>query len=137
MSIYGGKKATERHEGTIVDVNTGLKATSLTSILSVKGKGNILSILMKDPDNLAQNERLKLTIDGNVVLNATSDIAEGGEFILVMESIATQGLTKSTTVGIQGKQTPVPYSKSFDVTYQRPAAGTTGLTIYIVYTKEQ
>ena len=129
------------HElGTRRDRNTGLKATALTNILNVDSlSGILMAIYCTDPDDLTQNERLQITVDGTVVLNDVAyDIPVTDDFVQLLASIAKGAVISGTAVNTQvGAQLDakfgIPFDRSLQVSYLRAAAGTTGLTINIVY----
>lgn len=124
---------------TTVDRNTGLKATTLTNILGlVDRRGLLLAIYAIDPDNAVQNERLQITIDGVVVLNdAAWDIPNTDAFVALLASIAKGAVVESAETGAIGSlldaKIGIPFYNQLRVDYLRAAAGTTGLTINIVY----
>lgn len=115
---------------------TGLKATGLTEILDVSPvPGYLLGIYVIDPDDLTQNERIQITIDGYVVINdAAFDIPNTDLWLYLLRSIA-KGSFVHTAVA---KELPdhgfgIPFRYQLKVEYLRAAAGTTGLTINVVY----
>lgn len=126
--------------GTRVDVNTGLKATALTSILNVVGvSGVLLAIYCTDPDNLTQNERIQIDIDGRTVLDDPAyDIPNTDDFIKLLASIAKQAVLSGTGIptdpgSFLDALIGIPFNNRLEVEYSRAVAGTTGLTINIVY----
>jgi len=119
--------------GAVVDVNTGLKATTPTVILLLEGIGRLLAIYATDPDNLAQNETIRIVVDDLNLINTTVDIPNTDFWLHILESIAKQGWEGNATVTNVLSNTPIHFSRSLLVYYSRAAAGTTGLTINIVY----
>jgi len=112
--------------------NTGLKATAYTTILNLSGRGSLRAIYWTDPDNLSQNETLRITIDGEVVLDGTRDVPNSWEFLNLTKSIITNTPTTTTDEGVQTEQR-IPFHDSCKIEYKRAAAGTTGLSITTVH----
>lgn len=124
-------------EGLLLDLNSGLKATTMTEILNVNGRGSLLAIMVDDLDGATQNETIKLEIDGNVLLSTSMDFPNAKSFIELLHSITRQSLVVTTTSGviIAMRNTGLKFHTNLTVSYLRAAAGTTGLTINILYTK--
>ena len=119
---------------TKIDRNAGLKATTTTKILDVIGKGCLLNISIIDPDALAQNEFVKITIDDTVVLADTNgvDVPSTQTYMAIHDSILLDKPIVSTTELLRTNQ-KVPFHRHLQVAYKRAAAGTAGLTINIEY----
>ena len=98
-----------------------------------------MAIYCTDPDDLTQNERIQITIDDNVVLNDIAyDIPNTDDFIQLLASIAEGAVHSGTGIATNpGSQLDakigIPFKYRLQVEYLRAAAGTTGLTINIVY----
>ena len=108
---------------------SALKATTLTKILEVEGRGALRGIRCADPDNLSQNERLQITIDGDIIFNKTDyDIPQAAEILDLVQTFLKGDTTATTDAKLISDQR-VPFHKSLKIEYLRAAAGTTGLTI--------
>lgn len=131
------------HETTHVDINTGLKATALTTILDLHSiRGRLLAIYCTDPDDLTQNERIGIVVDDEVLLDdAAYDIPNTDDFIHLLASIAKQSVLSGTGIptdsgSLLDDKGGIPFNYRLQINYLRAVAGTTGLTINIVYTTE-
>ena len=116
---------------SVLDEETGLKATTLTEALLVRGRGTLRGLSHIDPDNLAQDETLKLTIDGNVIFNITKDMANTwGVMNLVMTALLGawwDGYANQDSV------LGLPFLTYFKIEYLRASAGTAGISIRALY----
>jgi len=115
---------------------TTLKATDYTTILEVNDRGALRGIYWTDPDNATQNETLRITIDGDIVLDGTRDIPNTWEYLNLAKSILSNTPTVTTDEGVISTQ-KISFHTSLKIEYKRAAAGTTGLSITIVYTNRE
>lgn len=130
-------------ETTRVSANSELKATGLTVLLNIINvRGRLLAIYCTDPDNLTQNERIRISIDGDVLLDDTAyDIPNTDDFIHLLASLAKGSVLSGTATGADlgimlDDRTGLPFNNRLEISYLRAVAGTTGLTINIVYAIE-
>jgi hypothetical protein len=111
---------------------TGLKATSYTQLLKVQGRGALRSIYWTDPDNATQTETLRITVDGDVVLDGGKDVPNTWEFLGLIKSVMANTPTAITDDHVIDTQR-IPFHDSLLVEYKRAATQTTGLSITITY----
>lgn len=115
------------------DLNTGLKATALTNILNIQASGHLKAIYMIDPDDLAQNERLQITLDDVIIFNdAAINIPNTDYWLDLLHSLSKSVAVQTATANITQEQ-PISFARNLKVDYLRAAAGTTGLTINILF----
>jgi len=114
---------------------TGLKATDYTTILEVTDRGNLRGIYWTDPDNASQNETLRITIDGDIVLDAAKDVPNTWEYLNIIKSIITSAITTTTDEDVQSTQ-KVPFHHSLKIEYKRASAGSTGLSLTCVWSQK-
>jgi len=132
------RQQTKIHPHAEVDVNTGLKATTLTAILEIYGMGNLLGMYVTDPDNLTQNERLQIAVDGVALINDVAfDIPNTDFWLFLKNSITKQTFEGTATCKEQVTYEPISFKERLAISYLRAAAGTTGLTINILYEIEE
>ena len=116
---------------TKIDRNPTLKATAWTTILDVKGQGDLIGIAIRDPDDLTQNENLRITIDGAIVLSAPHDAGTTYDRLNIQNSIIENAIT--AWANVNETDNAIPFARTLKVEYSRTAAGTTGLDINILY----
>jgi hypothetical protein len=114
-------------------VNTNL----LTDILNRNGRGRIIAIIVNDSDNLVQNEFLKITVDGAVVIPETgADAPNSNRLLWFASSIASQSIDISLLETIanysQNRDTGLFYNTSIRIEARRAAAGANGFRVRVM-----
>ena len=114
---------------------TALKATAWATIVSVTGEGELRAIGWVDPDDLTQNEHLRVTIDDVVLFTVASGVPNYTEYLNLVAIMLDQsyiGMDKAAMPLVP----PFPFTRNLKVEYYRDAAGTTGLSIRVLYEGE-
>jgi len=115
---------------------TALKATDYATILEVNDRGALRGIYWSDPDTLTQNETLRITIDGDVVLDAAKDTPNTAEYLNLVKSILSNTIVNTTDEPTITSQ-KTPFHSSLKIEYKRAAAGTTGLSVTVLYSVKE
>jgi len=120
-------------KGTIILRETALKAIVYTEILNVRGQGHLIAISAKDPDDLAQNEGIRITIDGAVLGTLQGDIPNTWEHCGLIRSIMENVWKAKAATDYLTTTTGLRFRDQLAIEYVRAAAGTTGLSLTILY----
>lgn len=123
-------------QGFKIHRSTGLKATTYTTILNVKGQGRLLGISAKDFDDAAQNETIRISIDDNIILTIVADITGAFSYLyLLLAVLKGAGVTWDTFTAADRMvaQRGFAFRNRLKVEYLRAAAQTNGLAINVAY----